>query len=369
MSVHRTASKTWRVRYWEGERQRSRNFPTRAAAERFDAEIKKRKLEGRPIGRAEDAPTIEEFVMRWFATRSDLSEKTIRGYAEALELHVIPYLGNRRVHPSELRPAIIAEWQRLRLEAGAGPSNLRTAHLVLRQVLDSAVLPYELLDSNPVIPVKAPKPERKSPRYLTAVEVERLRKEFGANYFGSATLVSVLAYVGIRPQEALALEWKHVDESLTVWQKNVDGQIVEGSKTGLKKRRRVNLPGPVADDLSTLHQLLGRPAEGLVFPRRRDGRPWRNYDYANWRRSFQRAARQAGLGSLSPYDLRHTCASLLAAAGWNHLEIARQLGHSAETSVRVYQHLLEIGDGERRSIDVWITEAREQVRAEALATG
>jgi hypothetical protein len=35
----------------------------------------------------------------------------------------------------------------------------------------------------------------------------------------------------------------------------------------------------------------------------------------------------------------------------------------------VYQHLLEIGDGERRSIDVWITEAREQVRAEALATG
>jgi hypothetical protein len=78
---------------------------------------------------------------------------------------------------------------------------------------------------------------------------------------------------------------------------------------------------------------------------------------------------EAGLGSLSPYDLRHTCASLLAAAGWNHLEIARQLGHSAETSVRVYQHLLEIGDGERRSIDVWITEAREQVRAEALATG
>lgn len=88
---------------------------------------------------------------------------------------------------------------------------------------------------------------------------------------------------------------------------------------------------------------------------------FQTYDYANWRRSFQRAAREAGLNALSPYDLRHTCASLLAAAGWNHLEIAKQLGHSPETSVRVYQHLLEIGHGERRSIDAWITEARQEI--------
>jgi hypothetical protein len=52
----------------------------------------------------------------------------------------------------------------------------------------------------------------------------------------------------------------------------------------------------------------------------------------------------------------------LAAAGWNHLEIAHQLGHSPETSVKVYQHLINAGNGPRRSIDDWITDARDGVR-------
>jgi len=70
------------------------------------------------------------------------------------------------------------------------------------------------------------------------------------------------------------------------------------------------------------------------------------------------------LGDLNPYDLRHTCASLLAAAGWNHLEISAQLGHSPETSVKVYQHLIQVELGERRSIDEWITEARAEAASE-----
>jgi integrase len=53
------------------------------------------------------------------------------------------------------------------------------------------------------------------------------------------------------------------------------------------------------------------------------------------------ALRAAGLPTaFRMYDLRHTCASLLAAEGWTPNEVAAQLGHAdAAITLRVYTHL------------------------------
>ena len=51
MSVHKTSDGTWRVKYRENGRQFSKNFPTKALASRFDADVKERKVEGRPLAR------------------------------------------------------------------------------------------------------------------------------------------------------------------------------------------------------------------------------------------------------------------------------------------------------------------------------
>ncbi|MGB6057603.1 MAG: site-specific integrase [Microthrixaceae bacterium] len=366
MSVHKTPQGTYRVKYRGDGQQKSATFPTRADAERFDADIKRRRLEGKPINRQRDAPLLAEFVVDWLAGRTDLSEKTLKSYSQAIDTHVLPYLGNLKVHRNELRPAVLAEWQRDRLAAGAGPSIIKRARGVLSQILDAAVLPHELLDSNPMAPVKPPKVPPSEPRFITAIEVERVRRRLiEQGDIGSAALVSVLAYVGIRPQDGLALEWSHIGQKLRVIQKNVDGSIQPGSKTGMGYRRQVNLPDPVRADLEGWRVASGGSTQGLVFPRSTDRLPWRETDYRNWRnRAFSKAAEATGLGNLNPYDLRHTCASLLAAAGWNHLEIAAQLGHSPETSVKVYQHLIQVELGERRSIDEWITEARAEVARE-----
>lgn len=367
MSVHRTPQGTYRVKYWQADRQRSKTFSTKAGADRYDAEVKRRRLEGKPVNRQQDAPLLADFIVDWLAGRSDLSEKTLISYSQALDTHVLPYLGVLRVHGSDLRPAVLAEWQRERLAAGAGPSIIKRARGVLSQVLDAAVLPHELLDSNPIVPVKPPKVPPSEPRIITAIEVERIRRQLiEQGDIGSATLVSVLAYVGVRPQDALALEWGHIGKKMQVIQKNVDGRIVPGSKTGMGYRRQVNLPDPVRADLESWRVASGGANQGLIFPRPSDRLPWRETDYRNWRvRLFGKAAEAAGLGNLNPYDLRHTCASLLAAAGWNHLEIAAQLGHSPETSVKVYQHLIQVELGERRSIDEWITEARAESARES----
>lgn len=99
----------------------------------------------------------------------------------------------------------------------------------------------------------------------------------------------------------------------------------------------------------------------MIFPRASDRQPWHKTDWDNWRgRRFKKAAKDVGLGQdLKPYDLRHTAATLYAAAGWDHLEIAHQLGHSAKESVGTYQHLIQAAVGKpRRSVDDWIREAR-----------
>jgi integrase len=239
--------------------------------------------------------------------------------------------------------------------------------VALSQILDRAVLPYELLESNPIKPVGAPKQRKKEPRFLTGIEVERIRlvlTEEGDQE--SAVLISVLAYVGIRPQDALALTWGHLGEELSVFQKNVDGQIIPGAKRGLGYRRGVNLPDPVRADLEEWRLTNGGPSATDPIFASTDGGWWNADRYRNWRsRRFNSAVKKSGVGDLTPYALRHTCASLLAAAGWNHLEIARQLGHSPETSVKVYQHLINAGNGRRRSIDEWILDAREEVRTTA----
>lgn len=367
MSIHQTPAGTHRVYYRQNGRQCSKTFSTKAEADLFDAETKRKKTEGRPIIRAKDAPTLEDFAVRWLVKRDDLSKKTMTGYAHALDKHVFPFLGHLRVHASDLRPAALSQWRDERLEAGTGKSILKEARMVLNQILDTAVLPAELLESNPLASVKAPRPVRQGHRYLDAVGVEALRQSFlDEDDLLSATLTSVLAHVGIRPQDALALEWVHVGDELTVVQKNVDGEIIAGSKTGLGYRRKVSLSETVAADLGTWGDSRGDSKSKYVFPRPKDGEPWRQHDYSNWRkRKFMRGVELVGVEIERPYDLRHTCASLMASTGSTHVEIAQQLGHSPETSVRFYQHLLQVGNGPRPTMDQQIEQARSQVLSAA----
>lgn len=363
---------TFEVKYREDGRQRSKSFKTKPEAEAFRVDIDRLRASGRPIIRRQDVPTLETFALEWLASRVKLAPTTQVNYAEYLEVHILPQLG--KLSLLDLRPRRLYEWQRRRLADGAGPATLGKAQGLLRQILDSAVLPNEYLEVNPVLALKRPEYVRREHRWLTAAEVEKLRGWYlDSDDLASATLVSVLGYVGIRPQDALALDWTDVGKRLTVIRKVSDGEIVPGSKTGEHYRRTVYLPAPVVDDLTAWRAKSS--GVGLIFGRS-DGNPWTKTDWDNWRsrykpkgkdeetkrergRCFKRAAEEAGLGTtLKPYDLRHTAATLYAAAGWTSVEIGHQLGHSPEMSQRTYQHLLDTKPGERRSVEDYIAEAR-----------
>jgi integrase len=366
-SIHPTRYGTFEIKWRENGRPRSATRKTSGDARALLADIERRLAGGRPVVRRKDVPTLEEFAAEWLGRRRDLEQSTKDKYKEWLEVHILPDLGHLSL--LDLRPRRLAEWQADRLDDGAGPAVLGKAQSLLGQILKKAVLPHEYLDVNPVAALDRPTYEKREHRWLTAGDAEKLRLWFQEHDDpGSATLISILAYVGIRPQDALALSWTDVGDRLSVTRKNSQGKIKPGSKTGERHKRTVYLPELVAADLEEWRALA--PSTALLFPRPSDGQPWTKHDYDNWRsrqgrkgkrgRGFKAAAVEMGLGaSLKPYDLRHTAASLFAACGWSAVEIGNQLGHSPTESQRTYQHLIITdGNSPRKTVDDYIREAR-----------
>jgi hypothetical protein len=103
----------------------------------------------------------------------------------------------------------------------------------------------------------------------------------------------------------------------------------------------VRLLAPLADDLAWWRSRCPSPGpDALVFPTPRCGL-WTKDDWNNWRnRVFRPATGRIG-ASHRPYDLRHTFASLLIAAGGTVVEIAARLGHDPALALGTYAHLFE----------------------------
>ena len=107
-----------------------------------------------------------------------------------------------------------------------------------------------------------------------------------------ATLLSVLAYAGLRPQEALALEWRHVRERTLL----VERALSDGQLKALKNRRsrgRSTLLAPLREDLAAWRaRQAGRRRRAPVFPSP-SGDFWRDDDWRNWRKRIYKPVAEA----------------------------------------------------------------------------
>lgn len=98
---------------------------------------------------------------------------------------------------------------------------------------------------------------------MTPVEVERLADDIAARgYEMSAVLVRLMAYTGLRPQEALGLQWRAVGTAtLLVDVANADGELdrLKNRKRSRKRSRTVDLMHPVREDLDAYRRSQVRP--------------------------------------------------------------------------------------------------------------
>jgi integrase len=350
-----TGEVVWRVRWRHHGRNRARTFSTKRDAVDFDAEVRRQRRAGGLAALDAGTESLGDYVTgAWATTHAvTLAPKTRLHYASLYDHHLRPFLG--AVALREIDPETVGQWQADRLAVGAGPVAVRQALDLLGSILERAYASGRITE-NPVRRVKKARlPRREEVQALPPAKVEVIRAALKVR---DATLLSVLAYAGLRPGEALGLRWSDVRERTILIQRAIS--LGEEADTKTRQHRTVRLLAPLATDLRSWRMAAGRPADDqLVFPGK-DAQPWTQAAYQSWRRrAFRRATQAAGLGHARPYDLRHSFASLLLHEGRSVIYVARQLGHDARLTLTRYGHVMDELEGTPRiEAELAIADAR-----------
>lgn len=368
---------TYSLRYYDAAGNRRRKTcATREEADFERARIVLEQSRGGVIPAASSAAvpepeasgvTIAEFWQSWIAdARVRLQRQTVKEYERVFRTRLESRFGHLPL--DALKPRMVSQWRAELVGAGTGPEAIRRA-MTLLQAMYSVAIEWGEASTNPVSVVRKPRQGRRRAVTPIAPEgVERLRVELArGGDLRSPTLVSVLAYAGLRPGEALGLERRHIRERTILVEQAVSDGDLKVQKTG-RNYRTVDLLGPLASDLEVwLDQAGIREPDALIFGRP-DGSAWMTDDWNNWRnRRFFPCADRAGLGHPRPYDLRHSFASLLIREQRTSIvELADQLGHAPTMTLNTYAHVFaEHRREEPADIGDWIERARAEARGDA----
>lgn len=380
--IAKNGKRTYSVRYRSGGRNLRKTFDRKADAQAFDAKARLARRSGDLAKLDAGRETLAEFTQEWWTTYAgaNLELSTLKRYEQVWNIHIADRLGGYKLR--ELTPSVIATFRRDLEASGAGAPTVRKAMTMLQGILARAV-EWERIPSNPVKSVKKPSaPRKRAVRALSPAQVEAIREQLLLPRWGKipkgrkvqvrrepryadAALVSVLAYAGLRPGEALALRWSSIGRNTLL----VDGAVSLGEEKGDKTDvgpSTVRLLRPLASDLKELRVSLGRLVEEdeLIFPGP-DGGYWSDQRYRRWRRRVFKAHVKTAAGvpdDVRPYDLRHSFASLLIHEGkLTIIEIAEQMRHSSQMTLNVYGHVIRELAGEEVDAEEAIRKAREGV--------
>jgi integrase len=383
--IKRGGRSRWVVRYYEAGKsgpQRQRTFDQKADAEFFDVSIRR----GRQLGQLSaevlgSEQTVEEFIGEWWEKYAlpTLKPGTLESYAYVLDRWIVPLLGPLRLRDVSRETIDNFKMQLVRHGAGA-PTQTRCLGIV--QGIFRRAVEWRRMSGNPVAGVPRPRHVRSSsidarePETVEAIRAKLLagfswqtigkRGRVVEHYFApsraAAALVSILAYEGPRPAEAFALEWRDVltlagkpRERIQI-RRSYSAEQLDTPKSG--RAREIELFGPVAQELAELFLAEGRPPlQSLVFHGSKGGHLRRQ----NFRRRvWLPALTAAGIPGFRPYDLRHTCATLMIYEGRTINEVAEHLGHADPGfTARTYAHVFrDARDRRGLSIEDAIREAR-----------
>lgn len=353
----------WRARWRDPNgRSRSKNFNRKVDAQRFLERVGTAMQTGAYAEPALQRTTFDEWAAEWLQA-VDVAPTTRRGYEQALD-RIRPTFSGVKVGSID-RPSVrrfVTEMRRARYSQKTVKNTLS----VLKGTLDLAV-EARALPENPATRMRLGAQRRHEPLFLTPEQVNALVEAAAPAY---RTVLRFAAYTGGRPGELAGLRIGRLDllrgtatfaETLTT----LGGKLVEGP-TKTYETRTVPLPPflreELAEYLAARRQQLGRDLapDELVFVSSK-GYPIRTDKLLRW---VKAAAERAGLSrSLRTYDLRHTYASLLIAAGAHPKVVQERLGHKTITmTFDVYGHLFP-------ALDEQITDRLEELHHAASQPG
>jgi integrase len=145
-----------------------------------------------------------------------------------------------------------------------------------------------------------------------------------------ASVATVLADAGMRPEECYRLQWEYI-----TWVNGRNGALLvtHGKTTGA--RRVLPMTPRVRHIQETRWNAQGKPAEGYVWPApSKSG----HMEPSSLKKQHAKALRLSNVRPFVLYSLRHTFLTRLGASGCNVWTLARIAGHSSIAISARYVH-------------------------------
>jgi integrase len=253
-----------------------------------------------------------------------LKPRTREEYERLFRVHILPEFGGHKVDVLTR-----ADVSRFHAERSTIPAGANFALACLSKFMSwCEEHGYRTENTNPCRKVSKYR-ARKVERYLSLEEFARLGRvldqlamEGGEGIFVVAA-IRLLSLTGARLSEILTMKWSFVDfQRATLF--------LPDSKTGQKA---IRLNSQALEVLRGLPRIQGNP---YVLCGREKGRP-----LVNLQKPWRRIRSLAELDDVRIHDLRHSYASMAAAAGASLPMIGKLLGHSQPQTTHRYVHLTE----------------------------
>ncbi len=286
--------------------------------------------------------TFEQYLTRWLPTiRETVRANTYEGYRGAVEVHLIPHLGQIKLRELDRSTfstlySELSRTGRADGKGGLGPRSIRAVHVTAHKALHDAVKD-NLIIRNPTDDAAVPSKVRSATPSWSAEQVTQFLASVRGNRLHAA--FSTLATTGLRRSELLGLRWADVDlEAGTLAVRKVVSldkyrPFLAEPKTARSRRVVALDPGTVA--------VLKAHRKAQLVERMKAGPAWEQTDLVfasgtggilhpqTLSGAFERAVTAAKLPPIGIHGLRHSHASLGLAAGLPLVIMSERLGHSS----------------------------------------
>nr|DAO11445.1 MAG TPA: Integrase [Caudoviricetes sp.] len=255
----------------------------------------------------------------WLPSCANLRECTMVGYESAWQCHIVDAFGGLEI--DSITAGMIETWM-----AGMPRGAARKAWGVLRTMLRKAFR-WGMSSVDVTTRVRGPKRTDHQPRVLDARQIAALLRGFWGHELEAWLICSVT--LGLRPEEALGLEWSDIDLRGGLVRIRRGVQWVSGHEVVVEPKTDLSARDVVLPRFAIirLRQIRGRG----------DGRLVGGLNPGQVDRRYRRWCREQHLPFVPRENLRHSWATSALVAGVDVAVVSRALGHSSiETTARYY---------------------------------
>ncbi len=327
MSIHKEDDGAYRIRWRQGGRNKSLRVH---GSFELAKKIERKKLSARDENRHLDIRKEVNFRMSKLIDRYT-QQYAIRKKSYEREKSILE--GIRRdlgsLFVREVDGTAVDRWyQNLTSELGLSAGTAVRHFNVMHHMLGKAATIWSKetgIDRNPADQVELRRPNDQRERYLSAEEIQRLKRALDEKMYRQADkginrtflrlrmLVLIALTTGMRMGEIFNLKWSDILYR--------EGLLAVTAKLKGGKVRYVPMPPELAEEFRHYPRSLG---EELVFPPRSGAKGERRRVES----SFERILSLAEIRDFRFHDLRHTFASWYMMNGGDLYELAKILGHS-----------------------------------------